>query len=84
MFEQTGRLDDMSTQVTMCVPTAAAPFFHWSLLTPIKVLHMIGLLQQGLIAQRFVFIVLQREVLKSVLSAIIWAEFHINCFVLSN
>lgn len=63
MFELTGRLDDMSTKVSVCVLTAAAPFFHWSLLTPIKVLHMTGL-QQGLIAQRFVFILFPREVLK--------------------
>lgn len=74
MFELTGRLDDMTTEVIVCVPTAAAPFFHWSLPTPIKVLHMTGL-QQGLI----VCILLPREVLKSEPQA----GFHINGIVLS-
>lgn len=27
MFEQPGLLDGMSTEVSVCVPTAAAPFF---------------------------------------------------------
>lgn len=80
MFELTGRQDDMSTEVTVCVLTATAPFFHWSPLTPIKVLHMTGLQQQGLIAQRFVFILLPREALKSVPQA----ECLINCIVLSD
>lgn len=79
VFERTGRLDDMSAEVTVCVPTAAAPFFHRSLLTPINVLHMTGLQQQGLIAQGVVFIL---HLLKYVLSAVILTEFHINCFVL--
>lgn len=52
VFERTGTVD-MSTEVSVCVPTAATPFFHWSLLTPIKVQHMTGLQQQSFIAQRF-------------------------------
>ncbi len=80
MFQLTDRLDNMSTGVSVCVPTAAAPFFHWSLLTPIKVLHMTGLQQHSLIAQRFVFILLPSAALKSVPQA----EFHINCIVFSD
>lgn len=51
MSELTGRLDDMSTEgQPVCVSAyvcARASFFHWSLLTPIKVLHMTGLQQQS-------------------------------------
>lgn len=82
MFELTGWLDDMSSEVSVCVPTAAAPFFHWSLLTPIKVLLMTGLQQPSLIAQRFGFILLPREALKSMPPAIIRAGFHRNSIVL--
>lgn len=80
MFERTGRLDDMPTEVTVCVPTAAASFFHRSLLTPINVLHMTGVAAAGSHRPGVCFYIL--PLLKSVLSAVILAEFHINCFAL--
>lgn len=71
MFEGTGRRDDVLAEVSVCVPTAAAPFFHWSPLTPVKVVHMAELQPKGLIAQRFVSILFPRGVLNSVPKAVI-------------
>lgn len=45
--ELTGGLDDMLTKVSVCMPIGVAPFFRWSLLTPIKVVHVTESQQPG-------------------------------------
>ena len=79
MFEGTGRLDDMSTEVTVCVPTCSGSIFPLVTAdTHRSPAH--DLQQQSVITQGFVFILLPREVLKSARTR---APFHINGFVLS-
>lgn len=80
VLELTGSLDDMTAEVSAGMPTAAAPFFHRSLLAQLKSCTWQHCNSRLSPRKGFIFVLLPKEALKSVP----WAEFHIFAIIFSD